>query len=219
MEKTSGKTTRCSKNTTGELATAWLGARLLPRAGLALAMTAVVASSCGRTTPVNTPDNQVSEPSEPGGGTCRTHDDCVRPARCSAPHRSLNAEASCHLYVTEPSSEGPACGADVNCPPQQRCYRAAPSGVWSPPVCCAPPGCETDEVCGEGNQCDENGHCVPISCAADDECPTVFECSSGRCSRRTCSDDSTCGSGFCVFRVCRSQLGTCRQPQPTFALP
>lgn len=218
MEKGSRVTWR-TETTANESATMRSSARYVATTGLTLAMTVLVVSSCGRSAPVASPENAVSNSPRDEQATCRSNDDCLRPARCSVPRDSLASEASCHLYVTGPSSEVPGCGADVDCPPQQRCYRSAPSGVWSPPVCCAPPGCQSDRVCGEGNRCDENGHCVPISCTTDDECPTVFQCSSGLCSRRTCSDDSACSSGFCVFRVCRTQLGTCRQPRPTLNLP
>lgn len=66
------------------------------------------------------------------------------------------------------------------------------------------------EPCPPGHACDAEGHCVPIACASDPECPPNFDCKKGKCSRRRCEDDAACDNGWpCVIGWCYDKCGRC----------
>jgi len=141
---------------------------------------------------------------------CRTSTDCTDGSDCYAP-------GACNVgYYTDPTdtcTTSEDCGTGMGCQPVAA---TCSSGAYR--TCletCETRGCDDTERC-DGT----TGTCVPWSCLEGYTCPSHTSCAVGGmgdangCLRDTCTDDSTCGGGFCVGGACYDTLGTCE-----FAVP
>jgi hypothetical protein len=137
------------------------------------------------------------------GGPCWASSDCGF-GICAAPGQQVCGG----ICLKAP----PPCTVDSDC--------AAIDASWSGPSICAPltcpcgattgcqPGCGADADCVTGQSCDSDHHCAATVCNADGACPVDFNCTSGHCTRKTCTSDSEC-SDACVEGVCYGMPGTC----------
>jgi hypothetical protein len=138
-----------------------------------------------------------------GANQCRGRADCdYRQPSCISP-----AAVICALCLNELLP----CGTDNDC-------QVDGGGLVCDVVACACSpgargcirGCEDASGCRPGEAC-VAGHCRPISCQGDADCPTDFGCNNRICERKTCTTDAIC-SGYCVNGSCYSTLGTCQGP-------
>ncbi len=83
----------------------------------------------------------------------------------------------------------------------------------TPGPCVAPPECDDDNPCEEGDSC-LDGACV--ECVGDDQCEGEDICLDNRCQPRPeCLDDGDCRLGFiCVANACVEDQRLCEQAKP-----
>jgi hypothetical protein len=153
------------------------------------------------------PERPAEEPPGLAQGRCRSDADCLGGSRCILPgtQQPPQCGACSDLYPDE-------CKADADCPAHERCVYEGPCGCGRRQLICKGPGCGPSVGCAIGQACDDQGHCGPISCTADTDCPVHWECTSGACARKACQDDDGCGGGYCLGKRCHPEPGWCKAP-------
>ncbi|MCC7540277.1 MAG: hypothetical protein IT379_28925 [Deltaproteobacteria bacterium] len=145
-------------------------------------------------------------PPPPAFTTCTSAWDCEDGEGCFPPGATYCGD------VCEVSE----CVTDADCPLETVCETdptACGCGVaverCRPP--CATSGCLADEVCLP------DGHCRPLSCEGEWDCPASASCRPSHpaadrhgCLRRSCFSDADCDCGSCIDDLCWDGPGTCR---------
>ncbi len=151
----------------------------------------------------------------PPDGSCRGDSDCDAELSesCFAPGQTNCGQCQ------EPFGE---CVSDTDCDLEgalcQEFSITCPCDV-AVDYACQPP-CASDEECGGGRTCGDDGRCVFVSCNDGYECAPTHECSPGNggndCVRRTCGADVDCGADdqVCVKGRCHTNFGNCSPPAP-----
>lgn len=142
---------------------------------------------------------------------------CAQGICCSSELACDGGGATC-----TPPTAGPGCGAcnttAGSCTVDADCTGA--SMVCDPIACSCTgvsacvTGCTDDSGCDESESCDvATARCQPRACGAADPCPTAFTCTSGACTRATCTVDRDC-DGYCVAGLCYAGRGQCEIATP-----
>jgi hypothetical protein len=147
--------------------------------------------------------------------------DCVQPPCCVDTLDCVAGSAVC----VAPGEAFHRCGVcdpqPGTCTTDTDCQGAGPKRICEPITCtCAGekvcvPGCATSGACAEGTTCSSSsGRCEATACASSADCPSLFTCSAGACSRKTCTADAACDDGFCVEGRCYGAWGRCELLAP-----
>ncbi len=148
----------------------------------------------------------------PPEGACRTNADCEAAASCRRPDDPSPCGICRHPGYDDMLT---ACQADADCATGQVCEAVQPPTLClcEPATICVP-ACGADVTCAEGQACSA-GHCGPIVCNAEADCPTFFGCGAAdACVRLACTLDADCGPGRCVGGSCYAGFGVCQLPVP-----
>lgn len=142
--------------------------------------------------------------------SCRSSTDCTDGSDCYAPGACNAGE---YTDPTDACATSEECGTGLGC---QLVAATCTSGEYR--ACMET--CDT-RGCADTERCDgATGTCVPWSCLEGYTCPTHTTCAVGGmgdangCLRDTCTDDTTCGGGYCVGGACYDALGTCEWAAP-----
>lgn len=171
---------------------------------------------------------------------CRGSDECPAELTCELVTVDEGVRARCVLPVC--ASDGD-CGAEEFCgptdiPERDACQlgcRTEPDNCLGDSLCnpitrtCTEVGCESDEICGQGEICDleldpstcragcrDDGSCNPgqrcdedtaqCTCVGNEDCAGVQVCLRGLCVD-PCSSDADCGDG----EICNPQTRQCEE--------
>ncbi len=134
---------------------------------------------------------------------------CTADSQCTPQVCKPSGESTC-LGVCDPSA--PTCVNDIDCGGSAIC-EPRPCACGAQKSC--KPGCGPTQPCATGLTCDAaSRRCTLTRCTAAGDCASTFTCMAGSCQRKTCTDDSSCGSGFCVNQHCFDGYGTCNALSP-----
>ena len=132
---------------------------------------------------------------------CGKDSDCGTNSFCASPE----SPPRCAVCNAEPSS----CTTDSQCAPSICDPRAC---ACNAETACTP-GCSEANPCFTGTVCNAGTRrCETIACTGDTQCPSTFKCDIKVCVRRTCVDDTGCGTGVCVNGACFDTKGQCEFP-------
>jgi len=139
-----------------------------------------------------------------GQACCRTSADCgQRFEQCFAPGEDVGCGA-CQI----PPSQ---CTQDTECTAMGPTFICATVQCACNGEMACVAGCADSAACGEGLMCGADHRCVALACSAASPCPANFDCASGACARRPCSEDGVC-DGVCVEGRCFETFGFCSAP-------
>jgi hypothetical protein len=146
---------------------------------------------------------------------CRHTGECPNQAfeRCVEPGGFAGC-GICEDYEDECASDTDCGGSGAICTEEP----VPPCPCDGTPALICAPACAGDHVCRDGEHCAADGHCRPLACERNTDCPPHFICGGDdgtdrrTCNRRRCSGaDADCGDGgFCVLFECYDERGSCQ---------
>jgi hypothetical protein len=141
---------------------------------------------------------------------CHDEGECEEGARCLAPGEFRGC-GFCQPLESD-------CERDSDCEGGLICAPVKEEGCPCTEVKICQPGCDSDDDCAIGEQCDLAKRCGRQRCASE-ACPPFFLCRAlptfgYACIRQPCGQDGDCDGGACVNGACYETLGTCALPVP-----